>query len=90
MTEQNMQAQQDELQHIFLAYETAKQGGIQQITSRSGKEYEVTIPANCLEETQLRLKRRNLQQNNIGNLQEKYNSVKDFLVKFMMVFHNSI
>ncbi|MFM7406638.1 MAG: hypothetical protein ACKO3K_08250 [Cuspidothrix sp.] len=76
MTQQTIQPQQDELQHIFLAYETAKQGGIQQVTSRSGKEYEVKIPANCLEETKLCLKRRNLQQNNIGNLLEKYNSVK--------------
>jgi hypothetical protein len=81
MTEQTMQTQQDELQHIFVAYETAKQGGIQQVTSRSGKEYEVKIPANCLEETKLCLKRRNLQQNNIGNLQEKYNSVKGFFSK---------
>ncbi|MTJ12492.1 hypothetical protein FJR11_07770, partial [Anabaena sp. UHCC 0187] len=81
MTKQTMQTQQDELQHIFVAYETAKQGGIQQVTSRSGKEYEVKIPANCLEETKLCLKRRNLQQNNIGNLQEKYNSVKGFFSK---------
>jgi hypothetical protein len=63
MTEQNMQAQQDELQHIFVAYETAKQGGTQQVTLRSGKSYEVKIPANSFEETKLRLKRRNVQQN---------------------------
>ncbi|MEA5513129.1 hypothetical protein [Nodularia sp. UHCC 0506] len=63
MTEQNMQVQQDELQHIFVAYGTAKQGGTQQVTSRSGKTYEVKIPANCLEETKLRLKKRNLQKN---------------------------
>ncbi|TVP58802.1 MAG: hypothetical protein EA343_20895 [Nodularia sp. (in: Bacteria)] len=86
MTEQIMQAQQDELQHIFVANETAKQGGTQQVTSRSGKSYEVKIPANCLEETKLRLKRRKPQQNNRRILQQNDNSFKGIFSKIYEKF----
>ncbi len=100
MTEQNMQAQQDELQHIFVAYGTAKQGGTQQVTSRSGKSYEVKIPANCLEETKLRLKRRNSHKNNnsfkgiISKIYENFSpeyidNENDIIITVHTLFDNS-
>ncbi|MEH2457800.1 hypothetical protein [Nostoc sp.] len=53
----NTQVSIDEIHHIFLPYQIAKQGGTQKFTSRIGKSYEVNIPANCTEGTQVRLEK---------------------------------
>ncbi|MBE8989152.1 hypothetical protein [Nostoc sp. LEGE 12450] len=51
----NTQVTTDELYHVFVPYQIAKQGGTQKFTSRTGKIYEVNIPANCTEGSQIRL-----------------------------------
>ncbi|MHC5775572.1 hypothetical protein [Nostoc sp.] len=51
----NTQVTTDELHHVFVPYQIAKQGGTQKFTSRTGKIYEVNIPANCTEGTEVRL-----------------------------------
>jgi hypothetical protein len=56
---------QDELHHIFIGYETVIAGGTQKVTLRSGKSYEVKIPANSAEEAKLRLKGCGLQGNDV-------------------------
>ena len=53
----NTQVPTDEIHHIFVPYQIAKQGGTQKFTSRIGKRYEVNIPANCTEGTQVRLEK---------------------------------
>lgn len=55
MTQPNFQ-QQDEFHHIFVAYHTASEGGIQKVTLRSGKSYEVKIMPNSAEGSKFRLK----------------------------------
>ena len=65
MTQSNMEFKQDELHHIFVPYQTASQGGTQKVTLRSGKSYEVNIPANTTEDDKLRLKNCGLQGNNV-------------------------
>jgi hypothetical protein len=56
---------QDELHHIFIGYQTVIAGGTQKVTLRSGKSYEVKIPANSPEEAKLRLKGCGLQGNDV-------------------------
>ncbi|MGI2906757.1 hypothetical protein [Tolypothrix sp. VBCCA 56010] len=56
---------QDELHHIFIGYETVIAGGTQKVTLRSGKTYEVKIPANSLEGAKLPLKGCGLQGNDV-------------------------
>jgi hypothetical protein len=51
----NTQVTTDEIYHVFVPYQIAKQGGTQKFTSRTGKIYEVNIPANCTEGSQVRL-----------------------------------
>ena len=65
MTQSNMEFKQDDLHHIFVPYQTASQGGTQKVTLRSGKSYEVNIPANTTEDDKLRLKKCGLQGNNV-------------------------
>ncbi|WP_242055282.1 MULTISPECIES: transposase [Nostocales] len=57
---------QDELDHIFIGYETVIAGGTQKVTLRSGKSYEVKIPANSPEGAKLPLKGCGLQGNDVG------------------------
>ncbi|WP_334827651.1 hypothetical protein [Nostoc sp.] len=38
----NTQVTTDELYHVFVPYQIAKQGGTQKFTSRTGKIYEVS------------------------------------------------
>lgn len=64
MTQPDFQPQ-DELHHIFIGYETVIAGGTQKVTLRSGKSYEVKIPANSLEGTKLRLKGCGLHLNDV-------------------------
>ena len=65
MTQSNMEFRQNELHHIFVPYQTASQGGTQKVILRSGKSYEVNIPANSTENDKLRLKNCGLQGNNV-------------------------
>ena len=65
MTQSDMEFQQDELHHIFVPYQTASQGGTQKVTLRSGKSYEVNIPANSTEDDKLPLINCGLQGNNV-------------------------
>ncbi len=53
----------DELYHIFVAYQTAYQGGSQTVTLKSGKTYTVRIPPNRTEGENLRLKGAGVQGN---------------------------
>ncbi|VXD22785.1 conserved hypothetical protein [Planktothrix serta PCC 8927] len=53
----------DELYHIFVAYQTAYQGGSQTVTLKSGKTYTVRIPPNRTEGENLRLKGAGIQGN---------------------------
>ncbi|CAH2572723.1 hypothetical protein PRNO82_02130 [Planktothrix rubescens] len=46
----------DELYHIFIAYQTADQGGSQTVTLKNGKTYTVRIPPHRTEGANLRLK----------------------------------
>ncbi len=64
MTQPSSQPQ-DELHHIFIGYETVIAGGTQKVTLRSGKSYEVKIPANSPEEAKLRLKGCGLHLNDV-------------------------
>ncbi|MEH2125288.1 hypothetical protein [Nostoc sp.] len=49
----NTQVTTDEIYHVFVPYQIAKQGGTQKFTSRTGKIYQVNIPANCAEGSQI-------------------------------------
>lgn len=53
----NTQVTIDEIHHIFVPYQIAKQGGTQKFTSRIGKSYKVNIPANCTKGSQVRLEK---------------------------------
>jgi hypothetical protein len=64
MTQPDFQPQ-DELHHIFIGYQTVIAGGTQKVTLRSGKSYEVKIPANSPEEAKLSLKGCGLQRNDV-------------------------
>ncbi|MCV3214743.1 hypothetical protein OGM63_14660 [Plectonema radiosum NIES-515] len=64
MTQPDFQPQ-DELHHIFIGYETVIAGGTQKVTLRSGKSYEVKIPANSPEEAKLPLKGCGLHLNDV-------------------------
>ncbi|HEY9863345.1 MAG TPA: hypothetical protein V6D21_04115 [Candidatus Obscuribacterales bacterium] len=46
----------DELYHIFIAYQSAEQGGSQTVTLKNGKSYTVRIPPHRTEGSNLRLK----------------------------------
>lgn len=53
----------EEIYHIFISNQIASQGGNQKVTLRSGKSYNVTIPAQLQEGYKLRLKKTGLAQN---------------------------
>ncbi|NEO51834.1 MAG: hypothetical protein F6K54_01265 [Okeania sp. SIO3B5] len=55
--------EQEEIYHIFVAYQTASQGGTQKVTLKSGKSYNVRIRPNSTEGSTLRLKKCGLQGN---------------------------
>lgn len=55
----------DELNHFFIAYDIAQQGGTQKVTLRSGKSYEVKIPSNSAEGNKLGLKGCGTQENKV-------------------------
>lgn len=49
MTQSNIKHQEYDLYHIFVPYQTAKQGGSIKITLRSGKSMNLNITPNCAE-----------------------------------------
>ncbi|RQH22450.1 hypothetical protein [Okeania hirsuta] len=55
--------EQEEIYHIFVAYQVASQGGTQKVTLKSGKSYNVRIRPNSTEGSTLRLKKCGLQGN---------------------------
>ncbi|NEP87091.1 MAG: hypothetical protein F6K18_09740 [Okeania sp. SIO2C2] len=55
--------EQEEIYHIFVAYQVASQGGTQKVTLKSGKSYNVRIRTNSTEGSTLRLKKCGLQGN---------------------------
>ncbi|NET42035.1 hypothetical protein [Okeania sp. SIO2B3] len=55
--------EQEEIYHIFVAYQVASQGGTQKVTLKSGKSYNVKIRINSTEGSTLRLKKCGLQGN---------------------------
>ncbi|GGA20187.1 hypothetical protein [Okeania sp. KiyG1] len=55
--------EQEEIYHIFVAYQVASQGGTQKVTLKSGKSYNVKIRTNSTEGSTLRLKKCGLQGN---------------------------
>lgn len=55
--------EQEEIYHIFVAYQVASQGGTQKVTLKSGKSYNVRIRPNSSEGSTLRLKKCGLQGN---------------------------
>jgi hypothetical protein len=65
MTQANIEFSQDESYHVFVPYQTANEGGTQRVILRSGKSYEVKIPANTAEGGKLRMKKCGLQGNNV-------------------------
>ncbi len=57
--------EQEEIYHIFIAYQTASQGGTQKVTLKSGKSYNVRIRPNSTEGSTLRLQKSGLQGNDV-------------------------
>ncbi len=57
--------EQEEIYHIFVAHQTASQGGNQKVTLKSGKSYNVRIRPNSTEGSTLRLKKCGLQGNDV-------------------------
>ncbi|MGK7921022.1 MAG: hypothetical protein AB4080_13540 [Trichodesmium sp.] len=57
--------EQEEIYHIFVACQTASQGGTQKVTLKSGKSYNVRVRPNSTEGCTLRLKKCGLQGNDV-------------------------
>lgn len=56
---------QDELYHIFVAYDTASSGGTQKVTLKSGKSCQFEVPPASNEDSKLPLKGCGLQGNDV-------------------------
>lgn len=56
---------QDELYHIFVAYDTASSGGTQKVTLKSGKSCQFEVPPASTEDSKLPLKGCGLQGNDV-------------------------
>ncbi|HLO85695.1 MAG TPA: hypothetical protein VK203_11915 [Nostocaceae cyanobacterium] len=87
MTLSNIQPQQDEFYHIFVPYQTALEGGIQKVTLRSGKSYDVKISASINEGDKVRLESHGLYGNDVvlilHSLFDKYLNIEksiDYLI----------
>ena len=73
----------EEVYHIFIPDQIASHGGNQKVILRSGKSYDVTIPAQLQEGSKLRLKKSGLDQNDVllilHTLYDKNNSYQQII-----------
>lgn len=55
----------EEKYHVFVPYEIARRGGIQNVTLRSGDSYKLTIPARIIENSTISISKIGLQGNDV-------------------------
>ncbi|MDY7008366.1 MAG: hypothetical protein SWX82_31700 [Cyanobacteriota bacterium] len=84
--------EQEEIYHIFVAYQVASQGGTQKVTLKSGKSYNVKIRINSTEGSTLRLKKCGLQGNDAFLVLHTFYNLELNLDRRMnnLIIHSSI